>query len=186
MRKKLVLASQSPRRRELMTFLNVPFEVVTPLKDEVMKGASIIEMIENIAYDKAAEVFEVRPNNIVIGADTVVVIAGEILGKPLTPDRAKEMLTKLSGREHEVITSVAMLSSNKEVIFSSVAKVQFYKLDEAVIDSYIETKEPLDKAGGYTIQAGGALFVKSIVGDFYTIMGLPVGEINQYLINNEW
>lgn len=186
MRKKLVLASQSPRRRELMTFLNVPFEVVTPLKDEVMKGSSIIEMIENIAYDKAAEVFEVRPNNIVIGGDTVVVIDGEILGKPLTPVRAKEMLMKLSGREHEVITSVAMLSSNKEVIFSSVAKVQFYELDESVIDSYIETREPLDKAGAYTIQAGGALFVKSIEGDFYTIMGLPIGEINQYLNNNEW
>jgi septum formation protein len=186
MGKKLVLASQSPRRRELMTYLNLPFEGITPASDEVMKGASVMEMIENIAYDKASQVFKLRPNNLVIGADTVVVIDGEILGKPITPKRAKEMLMQLSGREHEVITSVAMLSSKKEIVFSSVARVEFYELDEATIDAYIETREPLDKAGAYTIQAGGALFVKRIEGDFYTIMGLPIGEINQLLKGNDW
>ena len=187
MRKKLVLASQSPRRRELMTYFNLPFEVVSPNGAEIFDDhLSITQQIESIAFQKAKVVFEQRPNNIIIGADTVVVIDGDILGKPKTPEVAIEMLKRLSGRTHEVLTSVALISSEKEIVFTSVTEVEFYDLDEQDIIKYVESGEPLDKAGAYTIQAGGALFVKGIRGDYYTVMGFPIGEIGQFLKNNQW
>lgn len=186
-RKKLVLASQSPRRRELMTFLDLPFEVVSPIGEEKLNDdLSITEQIQSIALDKAKSVFAMKPNNIVIGADTVVVIDGEILGKPMSPEKAYNMLKKLSGRVHTAYTSVAMLSSEQEICFTSETTVSFYELDDEMINHYIATKEPLDKAGAYTIQGKGALFIKEIKGDFYTVMGLPIGEINQKLKDYTW
>lgn len=180
--KKIVLASQSPRRRELMQLLNVPFETVSPIGEEFMDlNLPIQKRIEAVALHKAKTGLEKRPDNLIVGSDTVVVIDGEVLGKPTTEENAVEMLKKLSGRTHQVLTSVAMISSSFEKVFTATTDVTFYELDEKEILDYVKTKEPLDKAGAYSIQSGAAIFVKKIDGDFYTVMGLPIGEIHQIL-----
>ena len=185
--KKIVLASQSPRRRELMQYLNVHFETVSPNIEEHMDmNLPIQERIESIAKQKARSVFEKRPDNLVIGCDTVVVFESEVLGKPITEENAIEMLKRLSGKTHVVYTSVAMISSKQKVSFTSKTEVTFYDLDDKEIEDYVKTKEPLDKAGAYTIQGGGAIFVKEITGDFYTVMGLPIAKMYQTIKQYEW
>jgi septum formation protein len=178
----LILASQSPRRRELMLLLNLPYSSENPNVEEVVRTDIKLEKaIEELAYLKAADVLSRHPHAIVIGSDTVVVVDGEVLGKPANPEEGKTMLRKLSGRKHHVITAVAVLTESQKTIFHSKAEVEFYPLDDAWIDSYIASGSPLDKAGAYGIQDRGALMVKSIKGDFYTIMGLPIARVNQVL-----
>ncbi len=180
--KKLLLASQSPRRRELMQYLEVPFGVVSPTSTEVYDSSKTLrEQIEAIAYDKAKSVIDSNEESIIIGADTIVTIDGEILGKPHSEEEAVSMLQKLSGRSHEVITGVAIVSSLKEVVFSTVAKVHFFELTEEEIKNYVDSKEPMDKAGSYSIQGYASRFVSGIEGDFYTVMGLPVSALYQEL-----
>lgn len=178
----LILASQSPRRRELMMLLNMPFSSENPNVEEIIRTDIKLEKaIEELAYLKAADVLSRHPHATVIGSDTVVVVDGEVLGKPANPDDGKAMLRKLSGRKHEVITAVAILTENTKKVFHSKAEVTFYPLDDAWIDSYIASGSPLDKAGAYGIQDRGALMVKAIKGDYYTIMGLPIAEVHQVL-----
>jgi septum formation protein len=178
----LILASQSPRRRELMLLLNMPFSSENPNVEEIIRTDIKLEKaIEALAVLKAEDVLSRHPHAIVIGSDTVVVVDGEVLGKPANPEEGKAMLRKLSGRKHQVITAVAILSDSDQVVFHSKADVEFYPLDDAWIDSYIASGSPLDKAGAYGIQDRGALMVKSIKGDFYTIMGLPIARVNQVL-----
>lgn len=180
----LILASQSPRRRELMLLLNVPFSSENPNVEEIIRTDIKLEKaIEELAYFKASDVLSRHPNAIVIGSDTVVVVDGEVLGKPANAEEGKAMLRKLSGRKHSVITAVAILTESTKTIFHSKAEVTFYPLDDAWIDAYIASGSPMDKAGAYGIQDRGALMVKSIKGDFYTIMGLPIAEVNQVLRN---
>lgn len=187
MKRKLVLASQSPRRRELMTYFNLPFDVVSPSLEEVFDSNFSIEtQVERVAISKAENVFELRPENLIIGADTVVVCDGEILGKPKSPEVAVQMLQKLSGKTHEVYTGVSMISKENKISFVSKTNVTFYDLNQEDIDAYVATKDPLDKAGAYSIQSGGALFIKNIEGDFYTVMGLPIGRIHQELLKYNW
>lgn len=187
MNKKIILASQSPRRRELIGLLGLPFAVVGPNCEEILDPTLPIDKrIEKLAYDKALSVFQDHKDNIVIGSDTVVVCDGEILGKPKDDQDAKEMLRKLSGNTHAVITGVAILSDTREEIFSVGTLVTFNDLSEAEIDSYVATKEPLDKAGAYGIQGKGALFIRGIEGDYYSVMGLPVSAIYESLTKNEW
>ena len=170
-----------------MQYLNVAFEVVSPVGEEIFdESLSVEQQIEAIALHKAKVVFEKRPDNIVIGSDTIVYYEGQVLGKPKTEERAIEMLKSLSGKTHEVITSVAIVSSNQEIVFTSKTDVEFYDLSEEEINAYVKTKEPLDKAGAYTIQAGGSVFVKEIKGDFYTVMGLPIAKIYQTLKVHDW
>lgn len=180
--KNIILASQSPRRRELMLLLNMPFSSENPQIDEIIDPSLFLtKAIEKIALDKALDVFKRHPQSIVIGSDTVVVLDDHVLGKPNDDQDAIRMLKLLSGKTHKVITGVCILSEKEKIVFNSIAKVTFYPLDEALIKSYVSTSLPLDKAGAYGIQDKGALFIKSIEGDYYTIMGLPIAELNRRL-----
>jgi septum formation protein len=180
--KNIILASQSPRRRELMLLLNMPFSSENPQIEEIIDpNLSLTKAIEKIAIDKALDVFKRHPQSIVIGSDTVVVLDDLVLGKPNDDHDAIRMLKLLSGRTHKVITGVCIISDKEKVVFNSVAKVTFYPIDEALIKSYVSTSLPLDKAGAYGIQDKGALFIKAIDGDYYTIMGLPIAEVHRRL-----
>lgn len=178
MKNSIILASNSPRRKELLAQVGICFEAEAADIEEVIRtDLPIGEAIEQSAYAKAACVAKRHPEDVVIGADTIVYLDGEVLGKPHTAKSAKEMLWRLSGKQHQVITGVAILSSKKEECFHIVSDVTFFELSEEEIDAYIQTKEPLDKAGAYGIQGKGAIFVAKIVGDYYNIVGLPIAEV---------
>lgn len=181
-RKKLILASGSPRRKELLELCQIPFTAETADIDESMnKKADLSEEIQKLAYRKAEEVFKKHPDAVVIGSDTIVVIDQEVLGKPKTEENAVLMLKKLSGRVHQVITGVCVLSNENCETFAVVTDVEFFELSDDEIYEYAATKEPLDKAGGYGIQGKGALLVKEIRGDYYSVMGFPISRVNRAL-----
>ncbi len=170
----IILASQSPRRRELMGFFPFPFTVRVSQADEKMDSAKPPrDEVARISYNKASAV-ERKAEDIVIGADTIVVCDGEILGKPKDETDAFRMLSKLSGRAHQVMTGVTVLQGEKCVSFTEITDVYFRTLTENEINDYIRTKDPLDKAGAYGIQSGACLFVEKLVGDYYNVVGLPV------------
>lgn len=175
---KIILASKSPRRKQLLEMLNIPFDVVVAdIEEEINPDNDLVKEIEKLSYQKANAVFKDHNDCLVIGADTIVKINNEVLGKPKNYDQAKQMLEKLSNQTHEVVTGCTILVDNIVETFSEVSKVTFYPLSEKEIDEYIKTNEPMDKAGAYAIQGLGAKFIKSIDGDFYTIMGLPVAKL---------
>lgn len=175
---KVILASQSPRRKELLSLLNIEFEAIpADIDEQIDLNNDLVNEIEKLSYQKANHVFKDHQDCLVIGSDTIVKINNEVLGKPKTYEQAKQMLNMLSGNTHEVVTGVTIITKDKVETFSSIAKVSFYPLSEQEIDEYIKTNEPMDKAGAYAIQGLGAKFVKAIEGDYYTIMGLPVAEL---------
>lgn len=175
---KIILASQSPRRKELLSLLNIDYEAIpADIDEEINTNNDLVKEIERLSYQKAFHIYKEHKDALVIGADTIVKINNQVLGKPKTYEQAKQMLQVLSNNTHEVITGVSIISENKTETFSSVASVTFYPLTENEIDEYIKTNEPMDKAGAYAIQGLGAKFIKSIDGDFYTIMGLPIAEL---------
>ena len=182
MQRQIILASQSPRRRELMMMSKLPFTDVNPVCDEIIrKDLALNEAIAYLAYTKAKNVFERFPQAAIVGADTIVVLNGEILGKPKDEEDAVRMLRLLSGQEHLVITGVAIVSEEETTTFYSETLVEFYELTEYEIREYVKTKEPLDKAGAYGIHARGSLFVKKINGDYYSVMGLPIAQVYKLL-----
>lgn len=182
MQKHTILASQSPRRRELLNLMGIPFTTVNPNVDEVINpNLSLENAIEELAYIKALDVLNRHPEANIISADTIVVCENEVMGKPVNEEDAIRMLKQLSGKKHEVITGVCLLSSDKEIRFHTKTIVEFYDYDEEFVKSYVQSKVPLDKAGAYGIQDKGALLVKGIEGDYYTVMGLPIGELYQAL-----
>lgn len=182
MQKHTILASQSPRRRELLNLMGIPFTTVNPNVDEVINpNLSLENAIEELAYIKALDVLNRHPEANIISADTIVVCENEVMGKPVNEEDAIRMLKQLSGKKHEVITGVCLLSSDKEIRFHTKTLVEFYDYDEEFVKSYVQSKVPLDKAGAYGIQDKGALLVKGIEGDYYTVMGLPIGELHQAL-----
>ena len=173
--KKIVLASASPRRKELLTTAGVEFEVLVSEADEtVPEGTAPRDAAMMTAEKKALAVAEKCENRIVIGADTIVVAGGRILGKPKDEADAAAMLRFLSGKEHEVVTGVCITDGSKTEKFAAVSKVRFYELTDAEIAAYVATKEPMDKAGSYGIQGRGCVLVESIEGDYFNIVGLPV------------
>lgn len=184
MSNKLILASTSPRRRELLALLNLPFEVVASQADENITG-DVAEVVEALAIRKAKAVQAMGSNTqnqqVILAADTLVSIQGIILEKPQNKDHAFEMLKQLQGRDHEVLTGVAILQGEVCHSFVSTTKVFFRPMTDQEIWDYIATGEPFDKAGGYGIQGLGALFVERIEGDFYSVMGLPVSQVYQKL-----
>lgn len=187
MNKKLVLASQSPRRRELMAYLPYNFETDVAQIEEVLdQSLGIQEQIEKLSYLKAAEVYKRHQDKLVLACDTVVVLDGFILGKPKDKEDAGRMLHLLSGKEHEVISSVTLISSLRSHSFSNRTKVSFYPLSDKEISDYIASGEPMDKAGAYGIQGLASLFIKGIEGDFFSVMGLPIAEIYHLLKEEEW
>lgn len=175
---KLILASGSPRRKELLNTLNIPFDVITADIDETInKDEKVIDEIERLSFQKALAVFKEHKEQIVIGSDTIVTLDNQILGKPHSKEEAFNMLNSLQGKIHEVITSVTILSKKSSETFSVVSKVEFYPMDEAEINDYIATNEPMDKAGAYAIQGLGSKYIKGIIGDYYAIMGLPIADL---------
>ncbi len=179
---RIVLASKSPRRKELLEQLHLPFEIiVSEIEEQIDHENDLVKEIEKLSYQKAQAVYQKESDALVIGSDTIVKIGNEALGKPHTIEEAREMLHKLSGKTHEVVTAVTILYRDQVETFSSIAEVTFYPLSEEEIDGYISTNEPFDKAGAYAIQGDAAKFIRCIHGDYYTIVGLPIGELYQRL-----
>lgn len=179
---KLILASGSPRRKELLGKLHVPFEVIVSDCDETLpEGIPADSAAEMLAVRKASAVAKLHPDAVVIGADTTVILDDEILGKPADADDCKRMLHLLSGRMHKVITGVGIFWAGHSLSFSDETSVQFYPLREDEIDEYAASGEPYDKAGAYGIQGQGALLVAGIHGDYYNVMGLPVARLARQL-----
>lgn len=173
---KIILASGSPRRRELLELAGVPFIVQTADVDEsIPAGTSPEEAVQLLAVKKARAV-EAK-QRLVLAADTVVALDGVIFGKPRNEEDAKEMLRTLSGKIHQVHTGVCIRRGEREEVFCETAQVEFYPLTEEEIERYVASGEPMDKAGAYGIQGKGALLVRRIAGDYYTIVGLPVARV---------
>jgi len=181
--KRIILASGSPRRRELLERVGIPHEVIVSNVDETTFGSPAEQVVE-LAKRKADAVVPLTNFSevIIIAADTLVAIDGEILGKPESDKEAFEMLNKLQGNTHMVYTGVAILSSTDSRIFYNMAQVTFRPISDDDIWSYIATGEPFDKAGAYGIQEKGAVLVSHINGDFYTVMGLPIAKVCAALI----
>ncbi|MBT2569172.1 Maf family protein [Planococcus sp. ISL-110] len=179
----IILASQSPRRQELLGMLGVDFQVVPSTKDEPdpARFQTALGYVLACAAQKAQEVAEGHPEAVVIGSDTIVVLDGEILLKPKNKDQAKGYLQKLSGRTHRVITAVTVIQGQSELSFHEAVNVTFYDLPEAWIEAYVTTEDPYDKAGAYGIQTVSGLFVKEIQGDYNAVVGLPVAGLTQKL-----
>ncbi|MBQ2971252.1 MAG: septum formation protein Maf [Ruminococcus sp.] len=181
--RKIILASASPRRQELLKDIVPDFEVVVSKVQEVVpKGVGIYDAPKFLALLKARDVSKAYPDSIVIGSDTVVVVDDKVLNKPKDENDAFEMLRLLSGRKHKVITGCALVCGDKELSFCVSTEVEFYELTDKEILDYIATKDPLDKAGAYGIQSGGKTLVKAIYGDFYNVVGLPVGVLKRELV----
>lgn len=175
---KVILASKSPRRKELMQLLKIPFEIiVSDIDEKIDYNNDLVKEIEKLSYQKANAVFKDHQDAIVIGADTIVKIGNDVLGKPHSIDEARKMLKELSDNTHEVVTGVTILYKDNVETFSNVSKVTFYPLSDEEIEEYIHTNEPMDKAGSYAIQGDGAKFIKWIDGDYYSIVGLPIGQV---------
>ena len=171
----LVLASGSPRRRQLLEMLRIPFRVIAPQVDEhVAPGERPDAYVTRLSRAKAEAVVAGAPGDLVLAADTTVVLDGEIFGKPDGAGAAVAMLRRLQGRTHEVMTSVAVARDGELAQALDVSRVTFRPVDEATLAAYVATGEPLDKAGAYAIQGFGAPLIERVEGDFFGVMGLPL------------
>ena len=191
---KIVLASNSPRRKEILEQVGISFEIISSNCDETTNVTDPIELVEEISLRKAEAVARILDGPaIVIGADTVVAHDGKVLGKPKDEQDAKKMLFGLQNSSHEVFTGVTVILKNikikneiiayKKITFADVSKVIVLPMTNNQIDRYIATKEPMDKAGAYAIQGKFAIYIKEIIGDYYNIVGLPISKLYQTLIN---
>ena len=180
----IILASKSPRRRELLKYITDDFKIETCDADESLNdGISPYDAVLYLSRIKAQPIAKMHKNDIVIGADTVVAIDGKILGKPLDTTDAAHMLKLLSGKTHSVFTGVTIIQGEKADSFYCETKVKFFDLTDKEIEKYIKTGEPLDKAGAYGIQGFGSLLVEKIDGDYFNVVGLPVSLLNRHLSN---
>lgn len=174
----VVLASKSPRRQELLKYITDEFEVIpSGYEENVPDGLDAENVPEFLAVKKALDVAHDHPDELVIGCDTVVICDGVILGKPKDKCDAFKMLCTLSGRTHQVISGVCLCFNGKTMSFSQTTQVSFYNLREEDIIKYIDSENVLDKAGSYGIQDGAALFVESISGDYYNVVGFPIAKL---------
>ena len=177
----VILASQSPRRKELLGLFHIPFTIQVPDADEAMDPAlPAAEAVAQVSRRKAEAVAR-SADDVVIAADTIVVCGGEILGKPRDEADASRMLHLLSGRDHQVMTGMTVLLGGKCRTVTEITDIHFRELTDREINAYIATKEPMDKAGAYGIQGSAALFAERLVGDYYNVMGLPVCRLGQLL-----
>lgn len=174
----VILASASPRRKELMQLITSSFRVIpSDCGEDVPTGTAPEMTAEYLSAQKCSCISEVYGRALVIGCDTVVICEGEVLGKPLDEEDARRMLKLLSGKTHKVITGCTISCAGSSSSFSVCTEVTFRSLTDEQIDAYIATGEPMDKAGAYGIQGQGALMVEKINGDFYNVVGLPVSEL---------
>lgn len=173
----LILASSSPRRKELLQNLHLQFQILSSEADETFDpNLSPAEIVMELAQRKAQSVFQDNQGAYVIGSDTIVVADGQILGKPEDEADAVQMLKKLSGTQHDVYTGVAILYANGASCFYEKTEVTFWELSDDEILSYVRSGEPMDKAGAYGIQELGSMLVKKINGDYFAVVGLPVSR----------
>ncbi len=183
----LILASKSPRRSRILSSVGYDFSIIPSEFDESRVSLDNPRRgIETISFEKANQVFSTLPpvtklGSVVLGADTIVVSDGKVLLKPTDEKNAKEMLTNLSGKKHQVYTSVSLVSASMTETFTEKTDVYFYELTEQQIDDYIATREPMDKAGAYGIQGIGSLLVEKIHGDYFNVVGLPIARVARSL-----
>jgi septum formation protein len=174
----LTLASSSPRRRQLLEMLAITVQAVPPNVSEVRRPVETpVDYVERLAREKALAV----PGRLVLGADTTVVVRDEVLEKPLDAADALRMLKKLQGRTHQVVTSVALVADETVHQATDVTNVTFRRMEDAFLEAYVATGEPMDKAGAYGIQGFGAALVERIDGDFFSVMGLPIRLVLELL-----
>ena len=177
----LILASASPRRRELLGLFGIPFVIRAADIDETMDPSLPPEQeVARVSRCKALAVPR-QADDVVIAADTIVVCEGRVLGKPHSPREAEEMLTLLSGRDHQVMTGCTVVTADACETFTEITDLHFRPLEPEEIRRYVESGEPMDKAGAYGIQGGAALFCRRMEGDYYNVMGLPVCRLWQQL-----
>ncbi|MBE4908145.1 septum formation inhibitor Maf [Bacillus luteolus] len=175
--KRLILASGSPRRKELLNNLQTPFEISVSDIEEVVDPQLVPEqVVMSLAEQKARDVAKKYPNDFVLGADTIVVYDHQILGKPKDKQESYTMLKLLSGQVHEVLTGVAIIVGEDAVTFFERTEVEFWELTDEEIWKYINSGEPADKAGSYGIQELGSVLVKRISGDYFSVVGLPISR----------
>ena len=180
----IILASASPRRKEILQNTKLKFEVQkSEIEEAVFEEESPESMVVRLAYEKAFDVAQKNREKLVIGADTIVVLGDEVLGKPKDEEEAFDMIQKLSNKTHRVITGISLINLKKGIVVNDyqVSYVTFKDLSEDSIKDYINTKESLDKAGGYGIQGYGALLVEGIQGDYFNIVGLPISKLSDLL-----
>ena len=175
--KHIILASASPRRKEILELADLKFDVMPSDAQEITTKTAPNEVVMELASIKAKDIYKKsEKQSMVVGADTVVAYQGQILGKPTDEADAKRMLTMLSGQTHEVYTGVCVIEDGKTKTFYEETKVTFYEISDEQIDRYIKTGEPMDKAGSYGIQGKAAVFIKGIEGDYYNVVGFPIAD----------
>jgi septum formation protein len=173
--KPIVLASGSPRRKQLLEMLRIPFRVIPPDVDEhVLPGEQPDAYVTRLSRAKAQAVAARAPQDVILAADTTVVLDGRIFEKPTSPADAVRMLEQLQGRTHDVLTAVAVAEDGRLEQALDVSRVRFRPVDRATLEAYVATGEPLDKAGAYAIQGLGAPLIERVEGDFFGVMGLPL------------
>lgn len=180
----IILASASPRRKEILENTNVKFKIMSSMIEELtLDNESPCQMVMRLAFEKGMDIASRQKSDLIISADTIVVLDDIILGKPKDEIQAREMIKSLSGRSHQVITGISLinLDNNKKIIDYVISNVKFKSLSEQDINDYIATKESLDKAGAYGIQGYGALLVDEIQGDYFNIVGLPISRLSDLL-----
>ena len=180
MEKSIILASASPRRKELLKLIFNDFVVLPSDAEEIVPaGTDVLKVPEFLAKLKALSIANTHKESLVIGCDTAVIIGNEILGKPKSKSDAFSMIKKLSGKTHFVVSGCAIVKNGNLKLFSEKTEVTFFELSDSQIKNYIETDEPYDKAGGYGIQGKASLFVEKINGDYFNVVGLPVARLNK-------
>lgn len=180
--KKIILASKSPRRKQILEQVGLKFTVVVSDFDETrIKFKTPQEMVKKLSLEKARIIAAKNPNVIIIGADTTVIYKNEIIGKPTSKQDAVRILKLLSGKVHEVVTGFTVVGGKKSITKAVTSRVKFKQLSEAEIKAYVETGEPMDKAGGYGIQDKGGVFIENIQGDYFNIVGLPIFAVSEVL-----
>jgi len=178
--KHIILASASPRRKEILELADLEFDVMPSDAQEITTKTAPNEVVMELASIKAKDIYKKsEKQSMIVGADTVVAYQGQILGKPTDKADAKRMLTMLSGHTHEVYTGVCVIEDGKTKTFYEETKVTFYEISDEQIDHYIKTGEPMDKAGSYGIQGKAAVFIKGIEGDYYNVVGFPIARFLQ-------
>lgn len=177
---KIILASNSPRRKEILDIAKIEYEVIpSNIEEKMNEELPVAERIEDIAYQKVKSIRKSRQDKIILGADTVVLINDKIIGKPHSKKEAEEIIRLLSGKTHKVITGCCIYDNvkNEYIKFHEITEVTFYEMSDEEILTYIENPSIYDKAGAYGIQEDAALYIEKVNGDYYNIIGLPIGKV---------
>ena len=189
---KFILASKSPRRKELLSRCGIEFEIINSGAEEIIRKDAPGEIVEDLAYQKASAVYESLSNTddvCIIGSDTIVVYKDEILGKPASEEEARDMLSLIADRTHKVFTGVCLIIRKSGKVetatFNEVTEVNLYPISRFEIDEYIKSGDPMDKAGAYGIQGDFSKHIKGIIGDYNNVVGLPVSRLYQELKNKK-